>query len=117
METSAGPRLLDHIRDKIGLKHCSIRTKQTQFDWIRRFIWFHDKHRPSKLGATFRLRVRMSAIERRSLRPFLAKSGRRMLAQGSGGKIVNVASLLSFQGGIRVPSYTASKSSLAVLTR
>ncbi len=35
----------------------------------------------------------------------------------SGGRIVNVASLLSFQGGIRVPSYTASKSGVAGLTR
>lgn len=41
---------------------------------------------------------------------------RDMLAHGSG-KIVNIASLLSFQGGIRIPSYTASKSGLAGLTR
>ena len=43
-------------------------------------------------------------------------AGRHMIAQGSG-KIVNVASLLSFQGGIRVPAYTASKSGVAGLTR
>jgi 2-deoxy-D-gluconate 3-dehydrogenase len=49
---------------------------------------------------------------------FLSQAiARRMLADGRGGKIVNVASLLSFQGGIRVPSYTASKSGLAGLTR
>jgi 2-deoxy-D-gluconate 3-dehydrogenase len=48
---------------------------------------------------------------------FLAQAvGRRMLAQGRG-KIVNIASMLSFQGGIRVPSYTASKSGLAGITR
>ena len=48
---------------------------------------------------------------------FLAQAaGRHMLAQG-GGKIVNIASLLSFQGGIRVPSYTASKSGVAGLTK
>ena len=41
---------------------------------------------------------------------FLAQAaGRHMIAQGRG-KIINVASMLSFQGGIRVPSYTASKS-------
>lgn len=34
-----------------------------------------------------------------------------------GGKIINICSMLSFQGGIRVPSYTASKSGLAGLTR
>jgi 2-deoxy-D-gluconate 3-dehydrogenase len=39
-----------------------------------------------------------------------------MIAQGAG-KIINVASMLSFQGGIRVPSYTASKSGLAGITR
>ena len=40
-----------------------------------------------------------------------------MIEQGRGGKIVNVASMLSFQGGIRVPSYTASKSAVLGLTR
>jgi 2-deoxy-D-gluconate 3-dehydrogenase len=49
---------------------------------------------------------------------FLAQAAaRRMIAQGSGGKIINIASMLSFQGGIRVPSYTASKSGLAGITR
>ena len=49
---------------------------------------------------------------------FLSQAvARRMLADGRGGKIVNVASLLSFQGGVRVPSYTASKSGLVGLTR
>ena len=43
--------------------------------------------------------------------------GRRMVEQGRGGKIVNVASMLSFQGGIRVASYTASKSGIAGLTK
>ncbi|MET0530612.1 MAG: 2-dehydro-3-deoxy-D-gluconate 5-dehydrogenase KduD [Microvirga sp.] len=43
-------------------------------------------------------------------------AGRHMLAQG-GGKIINIASMLSFQGGIRVPSYTASKSGVAGLTK
>ena len=42
--------------------------------------------------------------------------GRHMIEQGSG-KIVNIASLLSFQGGITVPAYTASKSGVAGLTK
>ena len=42
---------------------------------------------------------------------------KRMLADDKGGKVINIASLLSFQGGIRIPSYTASKSGLAGLTR
>ena len=39
-----------------------------------------------------------------------------MIARGSG-KIINIASLLSFQGGITVPAYTASKSAVAGLTK
>jgi len=42
--------------------------------------------------------------------------GRQMLQQGSG-KIINVASLLSVQGGITVPAYTASKHAVAGLTK
>lgn len=40
-----------------------------------------------------------------------------MIEQGRGGKIINLASMLSFQGGILVPSYTASKSAVLGLTR
>ena len=42
---------------------------------------------------------------------------KQFIAQGNGGKIINIASMLSFQGGIRVPSYTASKSALMGVTR
>lgn len=45
------------------------------------------------------------------------EAARQMEKQGRGGKIVNIASMLSFQGGIRVPSYTASKSAVAGLTK
>ena len=48
---------------------------------------------------------------------FLSQAAARpMIAQGRG-KIINIASLLSFQGGIRVASYTAAKSGLAGLTK
>ncbi|HWS76945.1 MAG TPA: 2-dehydro-3-deoxy-D-gluconate 5-dehydrogenase KduD [Thermomonas sp.] len=48
---------------------------------------------------------------------FMAQAaGRHFIAQGRG-KIINIASMLSFQGGIRVPSYTASKSGIAGITR
>jgi 2-dehydro-3-deoxy-D-gluconate 5-dehydrogenase len=43
-------------------------------------------------------------------------AGKHMIEQGSG-KIINIASMLSFQGGIRVPSYTASKSGIAGITK
>lgn len=42
---------------------------------------------------------------------------RQFIKQGNGGKIINIASMLSFQGGIRVPSYTASKSAVMGVTR
>lgn len=42
---------------------------------------------------------------------------KQFIAQGTGGKIINIASMLSYQGGIRVPSYTASKSAVMGVTR
>jgi 2-deoxy-D-gluconate 3-dehydrogenase len=42
---------------------------------------------------------------------------RNLVARQSGGRIINIASMLSFQGGIRVPAYTAAKSGLLGLTR
>lgn len=44
-------------------------------------------------------------------------AGRQMIDNGRGGKIVNIASLLSFQGGITVPAYAASKGGVAQLTK
>ncbi|MDP4097284.1 2-dehydro-3-deoxy-D-gluconate 5-dehydrogenase KduD [Paenibacillus sp. P96] len=43
-------------------------------------------------------------------------TGRHMISRGSG-KIINIASMLSFQGGINVPGYTASKHGIAGLTK
>jgi len=48
---SQPPKLLDRVRDKIRLKHYSIRTEQAYVDWIRRFILFHDKRHPKEMGA------------------------------------------------------------------
>lgn len=49
---------------------------------------------------------------------FLSQAAaKHFIAQGNGGKIINIASMLSFQGGIRVPSYTASKSAVMGVTR
>lgn len=44
-------------------------------------------------------------------------AGRHMLGRGTGGKILNIASLLSFQGGILVPAYAAAKGGVAQLTK
>jgi 2-dehydro-3-deoxy-D-gluconate 5-dehydrogenase len=57
------------------------------------------------------LNVNLSSIFRMS-----QAAGRHMVEQGSG-KIVNIASLLSFQGGINVPAYAAAKSGVAGLTK
>ena len=43
-------RLLDRVRDKIRLRHYSIRTEQAYLDWIKRFIVFHGKRHPDALG-------------------------------------------------------------------
>jgi 2-deoxy-D-gluconate 3-dehydrogenase len=48
---------------------------------------------------------------------FLAQAAARHMVTKGRGKIINIASLLSFQGGVRVPSYTASKSGVAGLTK
>ncbi|WP_431051198.1 2-dehydro-3-deoxy-D-gluconate 5-dehydrogenase KduD [Roseateles sp. L2-2] len=66
----------------------------TEADW--------DEVMAVNLGAVFRLSQ---------------AAAQRFVTQGSGGRIVNVASMLSFQGGVRVPSYTASKSGVLGLTR
>lgn len=48
---------------------------------------------------------------------FLCQAAARQMIPSGGGKIINIASMLSFQGGIRVASYTASKSGIAGLTK
>ena len=48
---AAAPRLLDHVRDRIRVKHYSLRTEQAYVDWIRRFIGFHGKRHPPTMGA------------------------------------------------------------------
>ena len=58
------------------------------------------------------LEVNLSSVFRLS-----QLAGRHMIETGRGGKIVNIASLLSFQGGITVPAYAASKGGVAQLTK
>jgi len=48
---------------------------------------------------------------------FLSQAAARVMDRQGGGKIVNIASMLSFQGGILIPPYTAAKSGVAGLTR
>lgn len=43
-------KLLDIVREKIRVKHYSIRTEQAYTQWIKRFIYFHNKRHPSEMG-------------------------------------------------------------------
>src|SRR5450759_4536804 len=49
--TTKPPKLIDQVRDKLRVKHYSIRTEQTYVDWIKRFIFFHGKRRPKDMEA------------------------------------------------------------------
>ena len=44
------PRLLDQLRDRIRLKHYSIRTEHAYVDWVRRFVRFHGMRHPREMG-------------------------------------------------------------------
>ena len=59
----------------------------------------------------------VAQVNQRSLFFLSQAAAKQMVKQGGGGKIINIASVLSFQGGIRVPSYTAAKSAVLGLTR
>ena len=45
------PKLLDLVRDKIRVKHYSIRTETQYLQWVKRFILFHGKRHPKDMGA------------------------------------------------------------------
>lgn len=49
--TKNPPKLLDQVRDKLRVKHYSIRTEHTYADWIKRYILFHGKRHPKDLRA------------------------------------------------------------------
>jgi integron integrase len=46
------PKLLDQVRDRIRVKHYSIRTETQYMQWVKRFILFHDKRHPQEMGTT-----------------------------------------------------------------
>lgn len=48
---ASSPKLLDLVRDKIRVKHYSIRTETQYVHWIKRFIFFHGKRHPREMGA------------------------------------------------------------------
>ncbi|HEY8097961.1 MAG TPA: integron integrase [Methylobacter sp.] len=50
--TNTPPKLLDQVRDRIRVKHYSIRTETQYVQWIKRFILFHKKRHPQEMGTT-----------------------------------------------------------------
>lgn len=50
-EAPRPPRLLDRLRDAIGVRQYSIRTEEAHVHWARRFILFHNKRHPAAMGA------------------------------------------------------------------
>lgn len=50
-DTPTAPKLLDQVRDRIRVKHYSIRTEALYVQWIKRFIIFHGKKHPRDMGA------------------------------------------------------------------
>src|SRR4030088_1732347 len=44
------PKLLDQVREAIRMKHYSIRTERAYVDWIKRYIFFHNKRHPAEMG-------------------------------------------------------------------
>ena len=46
------PRLLDQVRDRVRVKHYSIRTEQAYVEWVRRFVVFSGLRHPRELGQT-----------------------------------------------------------------
>ena len=49
-DTASPPKLLDQVRERIRLKHYSIRTEQAYVHWVKRYIIFHGKRHPAEMG-------------------------------------------------------------------
>lgn len=74
-------------------------------------------HRDAAVDATLESWQQVLQVNLTSVFQLSQLLARDVIGRGMGGKIVNIASLLSFQGGIRVPAYAASKGGVAQLTK
>jgi 2-deoxy-D-gluconate 3-dehydrogenase len=108
-DTAAAEKLFDEVKQRFGRVDILVNNAGTI-------------HRDA--AEDFRLEdwQRVLQVNLTSVFQLAQLAGREMLARaaggsGSGGKIINIASLLSFQGGIRVPAYAASKGGVAQLTK
>ena len=50
-EESRHPGLLETVRERLHVKHYSLRTEEAYLGWIKRYVWFHGKRHPKELGA------------------------------------------------------------------
>jgi integron integrase len=50
VSTAQPPRLLDQLRDRLRLRHYSLRTEQAYVHWVKRYILFHGKRHPAEMG-------------------------------------------------------------------
>ncbi len=60
--TTAQPKLLDQVRDRLRLKHHSLRTEDAFLHWMRRFIHFHRKRHPREMGGPDRRNKRFGIL-------------------------------------------------------
>jgi 2-deoxy-D-gluconate 3-dehydrogenase len=74
-------------------------------------------HRDAAVGTTLESWEQVLQVNLTSVFQLSQLVARDLISRGQPGKIVNIASLLSFQGGIRVPAYAASKGGVAQLTK
>ena len=83
MDAPLAPRLLDRVRDRIRVKHYSIRTEQAYVDWIRRFIHLHGKRHPSGVEIYLTRLDRMSdcSLVADGHRPMTAMEGNALCPQ------------------------------------
>ena len=69
------PRLLDQVRERIRLKHYSIRTERVYCEWIKRYVRFRNYRHPSEMGAAEVEEFLSDLAVRRDVFCFYAKSG------------------------------------------
>jgi len=78
--SASQPRLLDRVREALRRKHYSIRTEEAYVDWIKRYIFFHNKRHPAEMGAAElekylnHLAVERKVAPRRRIRPSVLSS-------------------------------------------
>lgn len=61
------PKLLDQMRERIRVRHYSIRTEQVYCEWVKQFIRFHQYRHPVEMGAP---EVNRSGFPRHSMSAF-----------------------------------------------